>query len=91
MTPTALIAEDEPLLSASLQAELAETWPELRIAVEYDGYEAHLDRRERDELREADLKRRGWLVIRSGSADLKDPSRLVNAVRQAFRQRGIAA
>ncbi|HKN51880.1 MAG TPA: DUF559 domain-containing protein [Amycolatopsis sp.] len=66
-------------------------WPELRIAVEYDGYEAHLDRRERDELREADLKRRGWLVIRSGSADLKDPSRLVNAVRQAFRQRGIAA
>ena len=30
--PTALIAEDEPLLAASLQAELARAWPELRIA-----------------------------------------------------------
>ena len=28
---TALIAEDEPLLAASLQAELARLWPELRI------------------------------------------------------------
>jgi DNA-binding LytR/AlgR family response regulator len=31
MTPTALIAEDEPLLAANLQAELARLWPELRI------------------------------------------------------------
>lgn len=30
--PTALIAEDEPLLAASLQAELARLWPELQIA-----------------------------------------------------------
>ena len=30
--PTALIAEDEPLLAAALQAELARLWPELRIA-----------------------------------------------------------
>ncbi|MFT4195308.1 LytR/AlgR family response regulator transcription factor [Ottowia sp.] len=29
--PTALIAEDEPLLAAALQAELARAWPELRI------------------------------------------------------------
>lgn len=29
--PTALIAEDEPLLAASLQAELARLWPELQI------------------------------------------------------------
>ncbi len=29
--PTALIAEDEPLLAANLQAELAHLWPELRI------------------------------------------------------------
>ncbi len=29
--PTALIAEDEPLLAASLQAELARAWPELAI------------------------------------------------------------
>ena len=30
-TPTALIAEDEPLLAAALQAELARAWPALRI------------------------------------------------------------
>jgi DNA-binding LytR/AlgR family response regulator len=29
--PTALIAEDEPLLAAALQAELASAWPDLRI------------------------------------------------------------
>jgi DNA-binding LytR/AlgR family response regulator len=29
--PTALIAEDEPLLAANLQAELTRLWPELRI------------------------------------------------------------
>ncbi len=31
MKPSALIAEDEPLLAASLQAELAQAWPELAI------------------------------------------------------------
>ena len=31
MNATALIAEDEPLLAANLQAELARLWPELRI------------------------------------------------------------
>ena len=30
-TPTALIAEDEPLLAQALQAELARVWPEQRI------------------------------------------------------------
>ena len=37
-TPTALIAEDEPLLAAALQAELARAWPELQVlAVVGDG------------------------------------------------------
>ena len=31
MSPTALIAEDEPLLAQALQAELARAWPQLRI------------------------------------------------------------
>ena len=31
MSPTALIAEDEPLLAANLKANLARLWPELRI------------------------------------------------------------
>lgn len=39
--PTALIAEDEPLLAAALQAELARLWPELRVlAVVGDGLSA---------------------------------------------------
>ena len=29
--PTALIAEDEPLLAAALQSELARAWPRLRV------------------------------------------------------------
>ena len=29
--PTALIAEDEPLLAQALNAELARAWPELRV------------------------------------------------------------
>jgi DNA-binding LytR/AlgR family response regulator len=32
LKPTALIAEDEPLLAAALQAELARAWPELVVA-----------------------------------------------------------
>lgn len=40
-TPTALIAEDEPLLAAALQTELARAWPELQIlAVVGDGVSA---------------------------------------------------
>jgi len=39
--PTALIAEDEPLLAAALQAELGRAWPELRVlAVVGDGASA---------------------------------------------------
>lgn len=39
--PTALIAEDEPLLARALQAELARAWPELRVlAVVGDGVSA---------------------------------------------------
>jgi len=41
MTPTALIAEDEPLLAASLQADLGALWPELQLAaVVGDGHQA---------------------------------------------------
>lgn len=40
-TPTALIAEDEPLLAAALQTELATAWPELQVlAVVGDGASA---------------------------------------------------
>lgn len=32
MNPTAVLAEDEPLLAQALQAELRKAWPELRVA-----------------------------------------------------------
>ncbi|MBU2407856.1 MAG: DNA-binding response regulator, partial [Gammaproteobacteria bacterium] len=39
--PTALVAEDEPLLAQALQAELAKAWPELDVlAVVGDGHSA---------------------------------------------------
>ena len=39
--PTALIAEDEPLLAAALQAELARAWPDLQmLATVGDGHSA---------------------------------------------------
>ncbi len=37
---TALIAEDEPLLAASLQRELATLWPELQTQIATDGLQA---------------------------------------------------
>jgi len=41
MTPTALVADDEPLLATWLRADLARLWPELRItAVVEDGASA---------------------------------------------------
>jgi DNA-binding LytR/AlgR family response regulator len=39
-SPTALIAEDEPLLAQSLQRELAALWPELQTQVASDGLQA---------------------------------------------------
>lgn len=41
ITPTALIAEDEPLLAAALKADLAKLWPELQVmACVGDGHSA---------------------------------------------------
>jgi hypothetical protein len=65
-------------------------WPELRIALEYDGYAAHEGRECHDLEREQDLVRRGWIVVRATAADLKDPTRLVAELRQAFLRRQVA-
>lgn len=66
-------------------------WSQLRVAVEYDGYEAHEASGQADAARDEDLRRRGWIVLRADSADLRDPSRLVSAVLDAFRRRGLTA
>lgn len=66
-------------------------WRAPKIAVEYDGYEAHADRTELDAARDADLSRRGWLVIHADAADLRDPARLVHTIREAFGRRKFVA
>ncbi|WP_343063991.1 DUF559 domain-containing protein [Haloechinothrix aidingensis] len=64
-------------------------WEQARIALEYDGYAAHADRRAADAAREEDLRRRGWLVVRATAADLAEPARLLAELRAAFRHRGL--
>ncbi len=62
-------------------------WEQWRIAVEYDGYEAHEDRAAHDAERDRRLAGRGWLVIRARAEDLRDPSRVLRELREAFAQR----
>jgi hypothetical protein len=63
-------------------------WPELRIALEYDGHAAHVDHEEQDAAREDDLRRRGWIVVRARADDLADPTRILRELRAAFASRG---
>lgn len=78
-------------ISGRVRYRIDLAWPELRIAVEYDGYAAHAGREELDRARQEDLRRRGWIVIRATAEDLRDPSRLLTEVGAAFRSRGFAA
>ncbi|MGH3980338.1 MAG: DUF559 domain-containing protein [Pseudonocardiaceae bacterium] len=66
-------------------------WPQLRIALEYDGYEAHEHREVDDAWRDDDLARRGWLTIRATAEDLRRPARLLAELAEAFRSRGVSA
>jgi Protein of unknown function (DUF559) len=63
---------------------------EPKVAIEYDGYASHQNRKLRDAARDEDLRRRGWIVIRSDAEDLKDPSRLIAEVKAALQKRGLA-
>lgn len=63
-------------------------WPQLRIALEYDGHAAHAGREDEDAAREDDLRRRGWIVVRARADDLADPTRLLAELRAAFAERG---
>ncbi|MGH3913517.1 MAG: DUF559 domain-containing protein [Pseudonocardiaceae bacterium] len=64
-------------------------WPELRIALEYDGYEAHEHRQDRDARRDRDLSRRGWITVRATAEDLREPTALLDRLDEAFRIRGV--
>lgn len=62
-------------------------WPALRIALEYDGFVAHEERREHDAERDERLAGRGWVTIRAAAADLRDPSRVLSELRSHFERR----
>jgi very-short-patch-repair endonuclease len=66
-------------------------WPASKVALEYDGYEAHEDRGPADTERDADLASRGWTVIRATAADLRDPTWIIQALRTAFVKRRYVA
>jgi hypothetical protein len=74
-------------LDGNVRYRLDFAWEELRVALEYDGYAAHVGRVERDVARDAELRRLGWTVLRAGVTDLKDPAELHAAIRQAFWRR----
>jgi hypothetical protein len=59
-------------------------WPTRRIALEYDGFAAHADRRDYDLNRDEQMQGRGWITVRAAAADLRDPSRLLTDLRSAF-------
>jgi hypothetical protein len=63
-------------------------WPQLRIALEYDGHAVHTGQEEQDAARDDDLRRRGWIVVHARAADLADPTRLLAELRAAFARRG---
>ena len=64
-------------------------WPELRIALEHNGYAAHRGREDRDARRLADLERRGWSVIVVEADDLQSICRMETELHEAFQRRGV--
>ena len=64
-------------------------WPELRVAVEYDGAQHWTDprQRRRDIERFADLEALGWIVIRVSSDMVRTPAGIVARVRAALESR----
>jgi len=74
-------------LTGQLVWRLDLAWLQPRIALEYDGYEAHAGRADQDQARENDLRKRGWIVVRASAEDLRDPGRLFDELTAAFRKR----
>jgi very-short-patch-repair endonuclease len=71
-----------------LHVDLA--WPELRLAVEFDGaaYHSGRDDWQRDLRRDAALAAAGWLVLRFSYADVTErPGRCIAQIADAYRHR----
>ena len=71
---TALIAEDEPLLAASLQAELAQLWPELHIVANVAHGALAVDEalRQRPQLLFLDIRMPGMTGLEAAQAIAED-------------------
>jgi hypothetical protein len=67
------------------------SWPELRLAVEYDGRQHAQSQRqwERDVERREELDLDGWLVLSKGV--YREPERTLDRVVAALRARGVRA
>lgn len=63
-------------------------WPGVQIGLEYDGHAAHAGREDHDLARDEDLRRRGWIIVRATVDDLRNPSRLLRNLADAFHSRG---
>ena len=60
-------------------------WPELKVAVEYDGlWHAADDQFAKDRRRLNRLREAGWTVVFVTAADLRDPVRLIATIRAAL-------
>lgn len=77
-------------LDGNVRYRLDFAWEEPRVALEYDGFAAHVSRVARDAARDDYLRRMGWTVFRATVADLKDPSELHAALRRSFWYRRAA-
>jgi hypothetical protein len=64
---------------------LSFAWPELRVALAYDGYQPP------KEVKAEALRNRGWLVIRADAQDLVEPTALSARLRDALQTRQMAA
>lgn len=85
--PIPIAQYEVPSISGRCLYRLDFAWPLLRIGLEYDGYLAHRDRRDEDRVRDEDLRRMGWLIIRVTGTDLREPDRLIKRIRKAFARR----
>lgn len=68
-------------------------YPELRVAIEYEGDEHRTDRRRwlADIARREAMEAAGWRVIRVTALDFHNPPALVARVRRVLRERAISA
>ncbi|UMP01946.1 endonuclease domain-containing protein [Amycolatopsis sp. EV170708-02-1] len=65
-------------------------WPTRRVALEYDGFASHEERRDYDSERDARMAGRGWITIRASAEDLRDPRRVLSELTRAFERRAVA-